>query len=107
MQNNMAETVLEFAIPLILKVVSVDVVDFEPVETYTNTDIMGTIVPAKPRDLQGYEVQFGIEYYKVHTTSKVSSTDLLSYHGKEYKAISISNYSDYGFYKCIFEEVKQ
>jgi len=106
MINNMTDVVLEFAKLVTVRRVVQTIVNHKPANNEVPVTISATIVPAKPEDLQGVDVKFGVQYWKAHTVDVVAHGDILEYKGKDHKAVSVSDYSDNGFFKTIFEEIK-
>lgn len=106
MMPDMSSTVLEFAQSLTFKTSVQTVVNYEPVITYTTTTKQGVIYPSKSDDLKSLLIDNTLAYYTVITIDNLDINDLLSYKSKDFKLFSKQDFSDYGYYQFIFEEIK-
>ena len=106
MLPNMSNTVLEFSQTLEFKEVTQTVVNYKPVNTETIVNKEGAIFPSTKEDLKALIIDTSLAYYTVLTVEDININDKLSYKSKLFKQVNKENYSDYGFYRAIYEEIK-
>lgn len=82
------------------------IVNYVPTTTYETVIKNGVIYPSKSDDLKSLIIDNTLAYYTVYAYDVLSANDLLIFKTKEYKLLSKQDFSDYGYYLYIFEEVK-
>jgi len=103
---DMSDVLEEFSQPLMLSRVSQQIVDFHPVNVETKFEISAVIQPAQKEKINPDIIDWRLSYYIIHCAEKILIGDFVEYCGKKFKCIETANYSDYGFYESLFEEIK-
>ena len=83
--------------------------DFEPTtDTTTVPPVLAVAIvqPANPSDLKNIPVDWSLGYIRIMTRSEVNNGQFVSWHGRNYKIITSSDFLDYGYSDVIGEEVK-
>lgn len=106
MLPNMAEVLDDFLQPVKTKIVTVTTVDFVPTETIVETDILAVVQVAQKEKLNPQAIDWSKRYLQVHSKEPLDMRALVEYQGKDYKVFELNDYSDYGYYEAICEEVK-
>lgn len=106
MLPNLENTVTTFSQSLTFKEITQTVVNYKPVISEVTVIKWGVIFPSIKEDLQALTVDKSISYYTVLTILDININDRLSYKGKEFKQVSKEDFSDYGYYRAIYEELK-
>lgn len=106
MLPDMSDVLDEFLQPVSLSTVTQSIVDHRPVDTESVAAIMAVVQPANREKLNPAIVDWSLDYLQVHTKVSVKIGDFLTHSGLKYKAVELGNYSDYGYYETIFEQVK-
>jgi hypothetical protein len=95
-----------FSQPVTLRKYTQTVVNYEPVNTYVDTPIKAVIQPSSAESLNIDIVDYSLRYFMVHSTTVMTVNDRISYKGKDYRLIEVQDWSDYGYYQAIIEEIK-
>ena len=103
---NMSSVLTAFEQTIILKSIVQTVVDHRPVDTPTPNTIKAVVQVAEKEKLQIEIVDWSLQYLMVHSKTSFTINDLIEYKGKDFKIIDLGDYSDYGYYESIAEEVK-
>lgn len=106
MLPDMSEVLNEWSQIVMLRDIEKITVDFELVETITDTPIRAVIQVADKEKLNVNEVDWSLRYLQVHSKIELFIGQFIVYKGDEYKIITDANYSDYGFSDVFAEEVK-
>ncbi len=103
---NMSGVLTRFEQTVILKKVTQTVVYHRPVESTVDTSIKAVVQVAEKEKLQIEIIDWSLEYLMIHSKSQFDINDLIEYKSKNYKIIDLGNWSDYGYYESVAEEVK-
>lgn len=106
---NMSSVLIAWEIPVTLKRVTQSIVNHRPVETEVDVEIMAVVQPADMEKLNVDTIDYSLKYLQIHTRDiyTVVLNDNLIYDGLKYKAVpGVKDYSLYGYYETIFEQVK-
>ncbi len=79
------------------------------VTTNANTDtvIKAVVQVGQPDDLSVSDIDYSLRVIKVHTKSSLSnSNSFIIYKGTTYKIIQVKDYSDYGYYRALCQQVR-
>jgi len=106
MLPNLSQTIFRLSQPIKLIKIVETIVNHRPVETETTTDIRAVIQPADKEKINKDGLDYSLEYIQVHSLDGIQINDIIEYKGKRYRAYENSNYSDYGYYENIMEEIK-
>ena len=60
----------------------------------------------RPQDIQVEQVDENLKYIQVHARVQIEIYSFLTYKGITYKLTSSGNWSDYGYFRAIGEQVK-
>lgn len=106
---NMSRTVARMAIPFTyIKIVVYDGGFTDTTDTI-ESDINGVIQIPSDETLQAQGLDLSINYRQVHITNETGVTprigDQIKYNNKNFKIKSFRDFSDYGYYEFIAEEL--
>ena len=78
-----------------------------PEETTTEKiEIKAVVQPQKPTSLKIDIVDISLEYLLIHSVTKFDLNDQIEYKSTKYRIIQISAWGDYGYNRCVAEELK-
>ena len=103
---NMMDAFDGVTVDAILKVVTIESVDFVKNETTVETPIKAVITTAKPERVNPEIYDWSKKYIQVTSQSKLEKNNIVNYQGTDYCLITSSNFNDYGFFKAVGEEIK-
>ena len=103
---NMANVLTAFEQSVKLKRITQSIVNHRPVETPAETTINAVVQVAEKEKLQIAIVDWSLQYLMVHSKIPFAINDLIEYKSKNFKIIDLGNWSDYGYYESVAEEVK-
>lgn len=106
MLPDMAGVLDEFSRPVSLSTVTQSVVGFKPVDTESKSTIQAVIQPANKNKINPDIIDWSLDYKTMHSKIAVKAGDFFTENGVKYKAVENSDYSVYGYYETLFEEVK-
>lgn len=102
----MADALAEWQQSITLRKIEINTVDFKQVKVVTDTFIFAVVQPTNAEAITVAQVDWSLKHYTVHTLSKLDMSSIIIYQDKEYKAIQVTAWGDYGYYEAVFEEVK-
>lgn len=107
---NMSDVLTDFQITFTyVQVIVLDDGNFEDTEDNVETQIQGVIQIPQDNTLQALELDLSQEYRQVHIKSSVGITpktdDEIKYNNKNYKVVRVRNFSEYGYFEFIVEEI--
>lgn len=106
---NMARTIRRKSILFTYVSITIDNTGFEDVKVKTEHEIKGVIQIPQDETLQALILDVSLNYRQVHITSNLGvvpkNNDQFKYNGKNYKVMRFRNYSEYGYYEFIGEEL--
>ncbi len=116
MLPNMARTLKRYEQNIILRTQTLIEGGFEDSYTPLDTTIRAVVQVASDRTLQALEIDYSLDYQTVHMNNTQKNendelivprnNDLIVYDEMVYKIIKLRNYSRYGFYEMVIEELK-
>ena len=106
MLPDMSDTLTEWEQPVILKTVVRTTVDFEDVVVVTPEDIRAVVQVATPEQLSVLQIDISLKYRLCHSKVPISMGQYIEFQGINYKIITPSDWTDYGFSEVIGEQVK-
>jgi len=68
--------------------------------------IRASVQVARPQDIQVDQVDESLKYIQVHARTLIEIYSFLTYKSINYKLISSGDWSDYGYFRAIGEQVK-
>jgi len=90
-----------------LKTVTITSVDFNEARTVAETPLQAVIQPADMDKLIADNIDWSLSYFQAHTKTALSVGQYINYNSKDFKIIGIKDFSDYGYYESLIEEVKE
>lgn len=105
---NLTRTIRRFSQPLTFITEVISTKDFKPDFLIARKSIEGVISSLPDEAINKDSLDWSLEYFTVHVQPQYA--DLLGvyleYKGKIFKSINRKDYSDYGYVRYVFEEVK-
>ena len=106
MLPNLSQTVLKFSQQIELIKTVQTVVNFKPVLTEIPSTINAVVQPSTDKALASVDVDVAKSYYTIHTSLALKIGDFVIIKTKRHKLIKSKDYSEYGYYEFVAEEVK-
>lgn len=106
MLPNMKNTALAFSQLLTFQTATQTIVDYVPVMSYITSKKRCTIYTSKPDEINSFIFDRTLSYYTVISADAIDMKDLLLYKDKTFKQINKEDFREYGFYRALYEEVK-
>lgn len=108
MLPNMKSTVERFLQDITHISVSSTLTNGRPVESKASSSIKAVVQNPTPESLSQDQLRNSLRYKTVWTTTQaLNIDDQIIHNGITYRIISPSNWSEYGYYEAIAEEVKE
>lgn len=106
MLPNLSSTVRRFERPVTLHSVIQTIVNYEPVNTETDTAERAVVQPANKDRLNPDLVDWSLDYKTMHSRFETSLNDRVTVEGVKYKIFELGRYNMYGYYESVLEEIK-
>jgi len=106
MLPNVGGVLKSFTKKVVLQRVTQEIIEHKPVENISEVEIEAVVQPANKESLTLDNVNYSLSYIQINTTIPIKIGDYVLDKGKKYKIVELEDFSDYGFYKAIGEEVK-
>lgn len=103
---NVADALVGWTQPVLLKTVSKTTVDFQPVVIVTGATIEAVVQPTKKTLLNADTLDWSRSHFTFHSAEAMELGQLIEYKGKDYKVIELADYSDYGYFEAVGEHTK-
>lgn len=81
--------------------------DFVESESIAGRQVDMLVQPADPKRLQSDDIDWALEYIMVHALQEVAVGEYVEHKGKDFKIISRTPWTDYGYDELLGEETKQ
>ena len=108
MLPDVSDALEEWVSAYTVKTLTRTTVDFEPADVVTPRIVRAMIQPADPQRLQILAgLDWSLKYIAVHSLDAVAVGERIEYRGEDYKLVSSTDWSDYGYYSAIGEQTKQ
>lgn len=108
MLPNMSSTVKKFLQDVTHISISTTLVSGRPQETPTQTSIKAVVENPTPESLSQDQLRNSLRYKSVWTVeTPLNIDDKIIHNGITYRIISPSDWSEYGYYETVAEEVKE
>lgn len=104
---DMADTLAEWAKPYIVKTVTRETVDFEPVDVVRARTIQAVIQPAQRDKLNPDQIDWSKRYLQIHTVDTLDNGELIEFSGEDYKIIDGGDFQMYGYTDAVAEQTKE
>ena len=82
------------------------IVNHLPTEIEETIQIQAVIQPADKEKLTMDNLNYSLKYIQVNGLEPLKINDKISYKGTNYRIISLNDFSDYGYFEGIGEEIK-
>ena len=107
MQHDLSDALDEFLQPITHRSLDIQNVNYKPSVTATDRTIFASVKVENPAKINKQTVDFNLRYIQIYTKDEgVKVGDSVIHKGVEYSLYSGSDYSDYGAYKFMGEELK-
>ena len=103
---NMSDVLTDFEQIVQLKTTTQTIVNYRPVISSILTSFRAVVQPADKQNLQVADIDMSKEYLLIHSKTGLKINDIVVYKGKDYIIKTLGDFSDYGYYESIAEEVK-
>lgn len=107
MLPDMSDTLDEWKQPVVVKTVTQETIDFEPVDQVAVRTIQAVVQLAQKEKLNADQIDWSLRYLLVHTTGPLTVGEFVEYKGADYKIIEPGDWQDYGYTEAIAEETKR
>lgn len=107
MRPYLANTVKRKSIKLTLKRITETIVDYRPVETEEELEILGQLKPLRLENIKKDEIDYHLRYMFYTGLDEVKVNDIIVHNGSSFRCYAPANYGEYGFYKAYLEEIKE
>lgn len=108
MLPDVSDALEEWVSDYTVKTLTRTTVDFEPVDVVTPRTVRAMVQPADPQRLQTLAgLDWSLKYITIHSLDAVAVGEYIEYRGVDYKLVSATDWSDYGYYKAIGEQTKR
>ena len=106
MLPDMSDALADWERSVLHGTVTQSVVDHRVVKTYVDSTIKAVVQPADKERLNIDVVDWSKKYILLHTKVALGMGDKISVDNATYAIISASDYSKYGYYESVGEEIK-
>lgn len=107
MLPDMADVLTEWEIPVKLKTVTRQTVDFVDADVIVVSDILAVVQVAQKERLNTDAIDWSLRYLQVHCRQQLSAGQFIEFEGEDYKIIEDGNYQLYGFSDVVAEQTKR
>jgi hypothetical protein len=102
----MSNTVNRFAQPVTYVTISTVLVNGIPSNTPVETTINAVVEVPTAEAIVNNQLSSSMNYRTIWSVSQLEVGDHFKHNSKEYKIVSVNDWSDYGYYEAIGEELK-
>lgn len=99
----MAEVLIEWEIPVLLKTITRRTVDQMPSDVVVVEPLQAVVQPASKERLNADRVDWSRRHIQVHARRELFDGQVIEYNGADYKIIEDGNYQLYGFSDVVAE----
>jgi len=103
---NLSNTIKRLSVPLSLVKVTTTIVNHVPTETEVISNIKAVVQPADKDKINKDKLDYTLKYIQVNNLEEILINDIVEYKGIRYKAFENADYTDYGYYESIMEQIK-
>lgn len=104
---DVSDVLEEWERPHTIKTVTVETVDFEPVETVALRQQECVVQVADKEDLNKDTIDWAKEYLMIHSREPIAMGELLEFEGADYRVITRGSWRGYGYTEVTAEETKE
>lgn len=107
MLPDVSEALIEWEVPVKIKTVTRQTVDFEPADVVTASDAMAVVQVAQKERLNTDAIDWSLRYIQVHARFQIDAGQFIEWQGEDYKVIEDGDYMLYGFSDVVAEQTKR
>lgn len=107
MMPDVSDALLDWVSPYELKTVTRSTVDFVESTSVARSTINAMIQPADPTRLTAAQIDWSLKYISIHSIDAVVVGQFVEYGGEDYKIISATDWSAYGYTRAIGEQTRR
>lgn len=107
MLPDMSDVLIEWEIPVSLKTVTRQTVDFVDADVISVETILAVVQPAQKERLNTDAIDWSLRYMQIHSRRQLSAGQFVEVDGQDYKIIEDGNYQLYGFSDVVAEQTKR
>jgi len=107
MLPDMADVLTEWEIPVKLKTVTRQTVDFVDADVVVVSDIKAVVQVAQKERLNTDAIDWSLRYLQIHSKEQLTVGQFIEFEGEDYKIIDDGNYQLYGFSDVVAEQTKR
>jgi len=82
------------------------IINHFPTEVEEALEIKAVIQPADKEKLTLDNINYSLKYIQINALDEIKINDKIKYKNTYYRVISLSDFSDYGYYEGVGEEIK-
>jgi len=106
MLPDMSDALTEWEQPVRIKTATTTTIDFKQTTAISESDTRAVIQVADKEKLNPAIIDWSLRYILIHSKSRIVAGQYIEYQGENYKIVTTSNYTDYGYQEVVGEEVK-
>ena len=107
MLPNMSDVLTEWEVPVTIKTVIQQTIDFKPNNVVTSRIIPAVIQVAQKNRLNADQIDFQLEYKTLHSVEPVENGEYLEFEGKDFKVIDSGAWQRYGYTEALCEATNE
>lgn len=107
MLPDMADVLTEWEIPVKLKTVTRQTVDFVDADVVVVADIKAVVQVAQKERLNTDAIDWSLRYLQIHSKEQLTVGQFIEFEGEDYKIIDDGDYQLYGFSDVVAEQTKR
>lgn len=89
--------------PVLVKTVTEDRVDFEPVQIVEGRDVLAVIQPTRKTALNNDTLNWTQPHITLHAREVLAIGELVQRRGADYKIVEVADWLDYGYCEAVAE----
>lgn len=107
MLPDMSEVLAEWAVPITVKTITRQTIDFEENDDVSLRTINAVVQVAQKDKLSADQIDWSLRYLTLHTVSQLQNGEFIEYGGEDYKIIDNGNWQAYGYTEALAEQSKR
>ena len=107
MLPDMSDTLLEWEIPVLLKTVTQQTINFHPADIVTVSPLQAVVQPAQKDRLNPEQIDWSLRYLQIHARTQLGVGQFIEWEGEDYKITEDGDYRLYGFSDVVAEQTKR
>ena len=107
MLPDMSDTLMEWEIPVLLKTITQQTINFQPADIVTVTPLQAVVQPAQKDRLNPEQIDWSLRYLQIHARQQLGVGQYIEWEGQDYKITEDGDYRLYGFSDVVAEQTKR